>query len=280
MHDRNPSNSPIRLTVENPFWKPVTNWAPDRFPSQHTLSGTTVSLTRFEPLTVEGFIQTNAFQPVFEISPAPDGTRHWRLGHWELSDASGNWGSVLDPNEPAWRVTARFLPEMRGTFASNEIWTTNLPEFPAGGEFQIANTAVQIRDHRFRIIALAGPGRYDLRHDLLRTLSAEPATEFSLSRFRPLAGTGGVPELSIASPTPFLLVRCLETQVNALVDQPLGVRLRQSDGAEVFTTERFRGDADGVRCYPLGIPTNARIRSLELMLPLPVDVDFTVPPSH
>ncbi len=280
LHDRNPANPPIRQTVANPFWKPVTDWIPAPLPCRQSILGTPVSLTRFDPLTLDGLVQTNAFQPVFEIGEATDGTRHWRLGKWELSDATGNWGPILDPAEPAWRVTAQFLRELRGNFESHEIWATNLPAFPGPGEFQLVNTPVTIGGHPFRIIALAGPGKYDVRHDLLRTLSAEPAAGFSLSRFRPLVGTQGVAEMSIASPAPFVLIRCLENPVDSLIDQPLGVRLRGTDGAEVITTERFRGDANGVRCYRLPVPTDAVIRSLELLFPTPREVDFTVPPPR
>ncbi len=281
LHDRNPTNPPIRRTIANPFWKPVTDWIPVALPCRQSIAGTTVSLTGFDPLTIDGLPQTNAFQPVFEIGEAPDGTRHWRPGNWKLADAAGNWGPILDPAESAWRVTAQFLRELRGDFASHEVWATNLSAFPAPGEFQLANTAISIGGHPFRIIAVAGPGKYDVRHDLLRLLSVEPATGFSLSRFRPLVGTQGVPEMSIASPNPFVLIRCLESQSDSRIDQPLGVRLRGADGAEVVTTERFRGDANGVRCYRLLVPADAVIRSLELLFPVPVDLQFTVfPPGR
>lgn len=278
LHDRNPTRPVVRFSVANPFWRPVADWTPTPMPSQKNIADTPVTLTRFVRRTAGGVVETNAFEPVFDIGATRDGTRFWRLGHWSLSDASGNWGPILDSGEPAWRVAAQFLREIRGIFPRDDIWSTNLTAFPIAGEFQLVNESVSIRGHRFRIIALAGPGKYDLRHDLIRTLSADPPSEFSLSRFRPLAGTGGVPELTVASPTPLLLLRSLGGVIGETEVEPFGIRLRDGSGSEILTTERFRGDVQGVRCYPLIVPANAAVRLLELILPTPVDLEFTVPP--
>lgn len=233
-----------RFTTPNPLPRRFVEWTPEPVPSVRSNGGVAFTFVGWAraPVPAHAIDVEERWDPQVTITREGHETKAWRLEAWELEDATGNRGLRLNPTEPAWRCRARFVPTLDATFESSETWERAGLRIPGPGMFAEVPPRVTAGAVGVDLIALAGPGRYELTGNRLEVVEARADVRRQFGIQLPTPGVREPVKVVASSAVPFLLFR-LTSPADAA-----GVVIRwRGAGGEWRSADTFRVTDTGVR---------------------------------
>jgi|GEM_PF-1325237 len=138
--------------IQNPI--PQRNapiWMPDELPCTKTNGEARVSLKCLKRV---GSSKACGFVPDYDIDFPGAG---WEETQW-FSDATGNTGEVLSPQESVWKWHLRLTQTINDSYPSNKILRFPIERIPPAGAFTNINQTREIEGVTFHLETLSGPG--------------------------------------------------------------------------------------------------------------------------
>ncbi len=263
-----------RLRVQNPFRGPFPVWKADKMPAAKSNGPVVLTLLG---LKEQSSRYSTYVKPERRIeSPEPRWKRS-KIDRCTFSDPTGNEGSILRFDEPAWKLKLELHRTQMEDFDAHErLIVTNLT-VPSDGNFTALNIAAERNGIQFLINALAGPGTLCITNGTnfgILPNSSGSGSSWSTSS----DGKTIVEEWSSAQPS--FLVEITGTSPNPRIN----FRLTSDTGQEIPLDESSGGYTRAGRANTLVYhkkftpPADTRRVRLDISVSRPLEVDFLIDP--
>lgn len=140
------------FVIRNPIQqRNVPVWIPDRLPCTKTNGEARVTLKSLKPV---GDWKAHSFVPNYDVDFSG---ADWEEKQW-FSDATGNTGDVLSPQEPAWKWHLRLTRTIDDSCPSNIVLRFPIEGIPAPGAFTNINQTRKMEGVTIHLETFNGPG--------------------------------------------------------------------------------------------------------------------------
>jgi hypothetical protein len=256
-----------RFEIDNPVRGSFPKWTPEELPATRNDGNASITLNRlswkdgWNPY-VRGETTVRHKDVPADDYDAPG----------QFMDATGNIGdwNRLCTNEAAWKLSATYCRVVKASFAESEIWRPGKVRAPRNGEGMTLGRTGQLSGVQLKLLALAGPGTFEISNNVFVASSAETSEWQRLSFGRNENGPyvhGG-----IAQKHPFLFV-----EVQGIGnDQLLFIRAKDRDDKIAVPQSMFT--SNDIRFYVFRNEVFADEVDLEFMVEKPIHAEFFVKP--
>jgi hypothetical protein len=257
------------LTVQNPaFANTFPTWTPENFPVTKTNGPAAVRMNAFDAVNGQT-VQILGF----------NGRHHDT--HFE--DSTGNSGTFLCTNEPAWRYCTTVFRMAAGPFATNEVWKVGDITVPAAGKIASLKGTRELSGRSITVKHLAGPGSYSFSNDVCIAVNSwKPGMSASLDTSTAYDTSGGrYTATSFGSADPFVVVE------HPHLGDDVEFLLLLRDQKRVVATAHGASGANKNWYYPLAwiVPPNEKpadgtTLKMEIVIHKGYKFEFLVNPLH
>jgi hypothetical protein len=257
------------LRLENPsFGSTFPTWRPESFPVTKTNGPVALRMNEFDP--------TNG-QTVQILGM--NGRHH----NTHFEDATGNSGTSLCTNEPAWKYCTTVFRTAAGPFTTNELWTVGEIALPAPGKIVSLTATQTVSGQMITVRHFAGAGSYNFSNEVCVSASAwtpgmsgslNTSTRYDKDRYR-------VSMASFGSANPFLVVE------HSYLPSDMELLLIVRDGERVIATAQGASGAENSWYYPFSwtvppneLPPDGTTLTLQIAVHQGYKFEFLVNPLH
>ncbi len=259
-----------RLRVPNPIHDSFPEWHAEPLPASKTNGPVVLTLESF---SLAGHQPWRRVQAEWKLSTLDPAWAHAEAGYVSVSDATGNEGSCLSPQEPVWKLSTLVHRQRDEDFRSDERFALTNLALPGLGEVSDLEYTGICAGVTIRIRALAGAGTLYFTNNVRGAMVA-PALG---SSGHGSSHDGLTRVESWGSERPFLLI---ETQGGSR-DDALRVRLTDPSDREIKLHDRGNEyGADGKRTYKREFDPSAdtEFLNLSVIVSRPLAFEFLVNP--
>ena len=156
---------PFAMRIENPAaGRAFPEWKTEPMPITKQVNGFDFELAEAE---LSRTATREHFSMRFRAHENGSFLKDWFNYSWRLTDATGNEGSMLPTNEPAWRVSVSISRRFAARWATNEYRDFPFTNMPGPAEVLEFDVAANLGGTSLGRVWIGGPGDYKFENGLI-----------------------------------------------------------------------------------------------------------------